>query len=259
MWPEKLNCINKASLRCRATLLIFVKIPHCYSIPSLSASLLIGPSACPTGNLACVAKLLAAIWVKYSLQNALDMWEELLLCSSFFRNLTKSSYCLSYFFLLLRTLYFISSYSETVAGGCPTLVLLKRENNAKRGCPWRKIMPCPAAHTCKTDFFSRTATSQEHDCCSCPCKHPFLPCSLWKLGFHYCKGSWGLYWFWALVFQRPVAWHTQGWDTCTCLQWAIKLKRRASFFCSVLSEAEQSLMDEKKLARTVSRIWQTVL
>lgn len=51
-------------------------------------------------------------------------------------------------------------------------------------------------------FFSRTATSQEHDCCSCPWKRPSLPCSLWKLGFHYCEGSWGLYWFWALAFQR---------------------------------------------------------
>jgi len=50
MWPEKCNCINKAALRCRATLFIFVKIPHCYSIPSLSASFLTGPSACPTGN-----------------------------------------------------------------------------------------------------------------------------------------------------------------------------------------------------------------
>lgn len=61
MWPEKHNCINKAALRCRATFFIFVKIPHCYSIPSPSACLLIGPSACPTGNLAYVAKLLAAM------------------------------------------------------------------------------------------------------------------------------------------------------------------------------------------------------
>lgn len=153
MWPEKLNCISKAALRCRATLFVFVKIPHCYSFPSLSASLLIGPSACPTGNLAYVAKLLAAIWVKYSLSNALDMWGELLLCSSFFRNLTKSSYCVSYFFLLLRTLYFISSYSETVAGGWPTLVLWKRENNAKRGCPWRKMMPCSSCSHMQDRFF----------------------------------------------------------------------------------------------------------
>lgn len=153
MWPEKLNCISKAALRCRATLFVFVKIPHCYSFPSLSASLLIGPSACPTGNLVYVAKLLAAIWVKYSLSNALDMWGELLLCSSFFRNLTKSSYCVSYFFLLLRTLYFISSYSETVAGGWPTLVLWKRENNAKRGCPWRKMMPCSSCSHMQDRFF----------------------------------------------------------------------------------------------------------
>lgn len=82
------------------------------------------------------------------------MWGELLLCSSFFRNLTKSSYCVSYFFLLLRTLYLISSYSETVAGGCPTLVLLKRENNAKRGCLCRKIMPCPSySHMQDRSFF----------------------------------------------------------------------------------------------------------
>lgn len=47
MWPEKCNCINKAALRCRATLFIFVKIPHCYSIPCLSASLLSVHSAFP--------------------------------------------------------------------------------------------------------------------------------------------------------------------------------------------------------------------
>lgn len=87
--------------------LSLLKYHTCYSISSLSASLFIGTSACPTGNLAYVAKLLAAIWVKYSLSNAVDMWGEVLLCSSFFRNLTKSSYCVSYFFLLLRTLYFI--------------------------------------------------------------------------------------------------------------------------------------------------------
>lgn len=44
-----------------------------------------------------------------------------------------------------------------------------------------------------------------------------------------------------------------------CLQWAIKLKGRVSFFCPVLSGAEQSLMDEKGFAWKVSRIWQTVL
>lgn len=180
--------------------------------PFLSTSLFIGPSACPTENLAYVAKLLAAIWVKYSLSNALDMWGELLLCSSFCRKLTKSSYCVSYFFLLLRTLYFISSYSETVAGSCPTLVLLKRENNAKRGCPWRTIMPC--SHMQVRFFFSRTATSQEHDCCSCPWKQPSFPCSPWKLGFHYCKGSWVLIWKSGiskeLLCQCTVAWHARG-------------------------------------------------
>lgn len=67
---------------------------------------------------------------KYA-QNALKMWGELLLCSSFFRNLTKSRYCVSYFFLLLITLYFISSYAATVAGGCPTLVLLKKGKQYK--------------------------------------------------------------------------------------------------------------------------------
>lgn len=137
---------------------------------------------------------------------------------------------------------------------------MQREDvSAGRSCP------APATHTCKTDlFFSRTATSQEHDCCSCPCKHPSLPCSLWKLGFHYCKGSWGLLVLSTgilqeLLCQWPVARHTQGWDTHTCLLWAIKLKRRASFFCPVLSGTERSLTDEKGLAQTVSRIWQTVL
>lgn len=176
MWPEKPNSINKAAPRCRATLFIFVKIPRCYSTPRLSASLLISPSACPARNWAYVSKLLTAMRAKYSPRNALKMWGEPLLCSSFFRNLTKSHYCVSYFFLLLITLYFISSYTTTVAGGCPTLVLLKRENDAKGGRPWRQIMPCPSCSHMQDRFFSSTRAGWEHDCCSCPWKHPPLPC-----------------------------------------------------------------------------------
>lgn len=103
------------------------------------------------------------------------MWEELLLCSSFFRNLTKSHYCSIYFFLLLITLYFISSYTATVAGSCPTIVLLKRENNAKRGCPQREIMPCPSCSHMQ-DIFFQAQQPVGNDCHLCPWKNPSLPC-----------------------------------------------------------------------------------
>lgn len=101
------------------------------------------------------------------------MWEELLLCSSFFRDLIKSHYCVTYFFLLLITLYFISSYTATVAGGCPTIVLLKRENNAKRGCPQREIMPCPSCSHMQDIFFQAQQPSG-NDCHLCPWKNPLF-------------------------------------------------------------------------------------
>lgn len=193
------------------------------------------------------------------------MWGELLLCSSFFRNLTKSSYCVSYFFLLLRTLYLISSYSETVAGGCPTLVLLKRENNAKRGCLCRKIMPCPSySHMQDRSFFFKDSNQSGTWLLFLPLETPLFALQSLETWLSLLQGQLGTtgfeHWhFTGIIMSMASGVTRSGWDTRTCLLWAIKLKRRASFFCPVLSGAERSLIDEKGLAQTVSRIWQTVL
>lgn len=128
------------------------------------------------------------------------MWGELL-CSFFFKTLTKSCYCVSYFFLLLITLYFISSYRATVAGGYPTLVLLKRENNAKRGCPKREIMPCPSCSHVQDRFFQAQQPVGTTTAVLALGNPLLCIASIWKLGFHYCKGSYGLFWVWALAFH----------------------------------------------------------
>lgn len=142
------------------------------------------------------------------------MWGELLLCSSFFRNLTKSSYCVSYFFLLLRTLYLISSYSETVAGGCPTLVLLKRENNAKRGCLCRKIMPCPSySHMQDRSFFFQGQQPVRNMTAVLALGNtPLCLAVFGNLAFTTARAA-GDYWFWALAFYRNYYVNGQWRDT----------------------------------------------
>lgn len=85
------------------------------------------------------------------------MWGEMLLCSSFSRRLAEFLYCASHFFLSLITPYFISSQWVTVVGSFPTLVLLERENNAKRGCPWRQTMPCPSCSHMQDRFFEHNS------------------------------------------------------------------------------------------------------
>lgn len=149
------------------------------------------------------------------------MWGQLLLCSSLFRNLIKSHYCASYFFLLLITLYFISSYTAAVAGSCPTLVLLKRENNAKRGCPRREIMPCPSCSHMQDRFIFFQAQQ--------PVGNVTVIHALGNTPFLVLSSGISPEWAhqWSVVGCR--VWHHQSWDTCTYPHGVMKFEEKGQF------------------------------
>lgn len=100
------------------------------------------------------------------------MWGELPLYSSFFRNLTKSCYCASYFFsCIINTIFLFILHSDSCRR-LPNTCTLKKAQQCKERVSPEGDHALLQLLTHARQFFSSTTAGREHNCCSCPWKHP---------------------------------------------------------------------------------------